>query len=237
MGKIKVDNFEVEKANQNKLRVLEQFYVTNKVEDLAKNVEERKNELIEKMEEYVIKHERPIKYDSEGIPLEYIVNSNPLVINNYFFKSIVPIGSQEPIYNAEKLSIVFDYYCDILAEVNDRIGDFPSSLTSFCKLAGITLNTLRSYKNSDDYSMRVIAEKIFDQIGDENITMAQLGRAREKTTIFKMKAQNELVEKVQPNVNINIKTPEVDLDRINERLEKYKNFANKVKKEANKNGK
>lgn len=237
MGKIKVDNFEVEKANQNKLRELEQFYVTNKVENLAKNIEERKNELVKKMEEYVIKHEKPIKYDSEGFPTEYSVNSNPLVINNYFFKSIVPIGSQEPIYNAEKLSIVFDYYCDILAEVNDRIGDFPSSLTSFCKLAGITLNTLKSYKNSSDYNMRVIAEKIYDQIGDENITMAQLGRAREKSTIFKMKAQNELIEKVQPNVNINIKAPEVDLDRINERLEMYKNYTSKVKKESKRNGK
>lgn len=237
MGKIKVDNFEVEKANQNKLRELEQFYVTNKVENLAKNIEERKNELVKKMEEYVIKHEKPIKYDSDGVPTEYSVNSNPLVINNYFFKSIVPIGSQEPIYNAEKLSIVFDYYCDILAEVNDRIGDFPSSLTSFCKLAGITLNTLKSYKNSSDYSMRVIAEKIYDQIGDENITMAQLGRTREKTTIFKMKTQNELVEKSQPNVNINIKAPEVDLDRINERLEMYKNYTSKVKKESKRNGK
>jgi hypothetical protein len=237
MGKIKVDNFEVEKANQNKLRELEQFYVTNKVDDLMKNIETRKKEVIQKMEEYVIKHEKATEYDSDGFPSKYIVDSNPLVINNYFFKSIVPLGNQEPIYNAEKLAIVFDYYCDILAEVNDRIGDFPSSLTSFCKLAGITLNTLKSYKNSADYSMRVIAEKIYDQIGDENITMAQLGRAREKSTIFKMKAQNELIEKVQPNVNINIKAPEVDLDRINERLEMYKNYTSKVKKESKRNGK
>ena len=71
----------------------------------------------------------------------------------------------------------------------------------------------------------------------QNFTKSQLGRAREKSTIFKMKAQNELVEKVQPNVNINIKAPEVDLDRINERLEMYKNYTSKVKKEEKKNGK
>lgn len=230
MGRLKVDNFEVEKANQNKLREIEQFYVENKVDTLFTQIEQRKKELVNKMEEYALKHEKPIKWDSEGFPIEYSKESNPLVINNYFFKSIVPIGCQEPMYNAEKLAMVFDYYCDILAEVNDRIGDFPSSLTSFCKLAGITMNTLRSYRNSDDYNMRVIVEKIYDQIGDENITMAQMGRAREKTTIFKMKAQNEIVEKTQPNVNVNIKTVDVDLNKINERIEKYKDFAKKVKK-------
>ena len=156
-----------------------------------------------------------------------LVKINPLVITNYFFKPIIPITSQEPVYNAEKLGMVFDYYCELLAEVNDKIGNFPSSLTLFCKFAGITLSTLRRYKSSEDYSMRVVAEKIYDQIGDENITMSQMGVVREKSTIFKMKAQNEITEKVQPNVNISVKAIDVDFDKINERIANYSNFTKK----------
>lgn len=178
------------------------------------------------MIQYANEHTVPCEWDKEGNPTSYKVKINPLVITNYFFKSITPITSQEPIYNAEKLGMVFDYYCDILANVNDKIGDFPSSLTSFCKLAGITLNTLRQYKNSTDYNMRVVAEKIYDQIGDENITMSQMGIVKERTTMFKMKSQNELVEKQQPNININI-TEKPDMERIEERIGKYKQFASK----------
>lgn len=227
MSKLKEENLEIKQKNQNELRKLEQFYNTNEIDTLFKDVEEKKQELVKKMIQYAKDHEKECKWTKYGDPIDWKVEINPLVINNYFFKSIVPIGSQEPVYNAEKLSMVFDYYCDILAEVNDKIGNFPSSLTSFCKLAGITLNTLRNYRNSQDYSMRVIAEKIYDQIGDENITMSQMGVVRERSTIFKMKSQNEIVEKVNPNVNISVKTVEVDLDRINERLDKYKNYATK----------
>ena len=74
--------------------------------------------------------------------------------------------------------------------------------------------------------MRVVAEKIYDQIGDENVTMSQMGVVRERSTIFKMKSQNEMVEKVQPQVKVNVNA-EVDVDRIQERLNKYKKFASK----------
>ena len=215
-------------ATQNEIRDLEQFYTEGKVDNMLAKVEEKKQELVEEMTRYASEHMKPCKWDKEGCPIDYKVEMNPLVINNYFFKSIIPIQSQEPQYNAEKLALVFDYYCDLLAEVNDKIGNFPSSLTSFCKLAGITSATLRSYRNSSDLNMRIIADKIYDQIGDENITMSQLGVVRERSTIFKMKSQNELVEKEQPKVNINI-TEQPDMDRIAERLSKYQKYAEKKK--------
>lgn len=211
MKKIKEVNLEIQKKNQNELRDLEQFYTTNKVDNMLKIIEEQKQVITKEIINFAESNDR---------------TANPLVINNYFFKSITPIGCQEPIYNAEKLGMVFDYYCHILAEVNMKIGYFPSSLTSFCKLAGITLSTLRSYKNSADLNTRIIAEKIYDQIGDENITMSQMGYVKERSTIFKMKSQNELVEKQQPKVSINI-TEQPDMDRINERLDKYKKYAKK----------
>ena len=54
-----------------------------------------------------------------------------------------------------------------------------------------------------------------------------MGIVRERSTIFKMKSQNEMVEKQQPNVNISVKAVDIDLEKINERLNKYKQFANK----------
>ena len=220
---------EEEIKNQLQVRELEEFYVNGKVDSMLDNIKEKKEELVKDMIEYHDKHLKECKWDRDGCPLEYRVDINPIVITNYFFKPITPIGCQEPVYNAETLSMVFDYYCDILAEVNDKIGNFPSSLTSFCKLAGITAYTLKTYKNSDDYNMRVIVEKIYDQIGDENITMSQMGVVRERTTLFKMKSQNEMVEKAQPQVKVNVNA-EIDMNRINERINKYKQFASKKDK-------
>lgn len=227
-SKIKEDNYDIQKTNQNNLRDLEQFYVEGKVDTMLETIQEKKEELVKQMIKYHDKHLKECKWDNEGKPIAWQVNINPLVINNYFFKPITPIGCQEPIYNAEKLGMVFDYYCDILAEVNDKIGNYPSSLTSFCRLAGLSFNTLRNYRNSDDYNMRIIVEKIYDQIGDENVTMSQMGVVRERSTIFKMKAQNEMVEKVQPQVKVNVNA-ELDMDKIQRNLDKYKNFA--IKKE------
>lgn len=224
---LKENNLEIQKKNQNELRELEQFYVEGKIDNMLATIQERKEKLVQDMIEYANEHLEPVKWDKEGCVLAREVKINPIVITNYFFKPIIPITSQEPIYNAEKLGMVFDYYCEILAEVNDKIGNFPSSLTLFCKFSGITLNTLRRLKSSDDYNMRVVVEKIYDQIGDENITMSQMGVVRERSTIFKMKSQNEITEKVQPNVNISVKTVDIDLDRINERLSNYSNFTKK----------
>lgn len=228
--KEKIDKIYTEDVkNHNDLRVLEQDYIDSKVENVMDEVEKHKEELVNEMVKYSNDHTKPCKWDKDGNPTEYSIKINPLVINNYFFKPIIPITCQEPIYNAEKLGMVFDYYCSLIAEVNDKIGYFPSSLTSFCKLAGITLVKLREYRNSPDINMRIVVNKIYDQIGDENITMSQMGMVKERSTIFKMKSQNELVEKEQPKVSINI-TERPNMDRINERLSKYTQFANKKKK-------
>ena len=220
------EKFELELKKQNSVRELEQFFVTNKVGNLLEKIEEEKEKIVQEIILFAENHTKPCKWDGDGNPTSFEIKANPLVINNYFFKSIVPITSQEPNYNAEKLGMVFDYYCYILGEVNDKIGNFPSSLTSFCKLAGITMYTLRSYKNSSDINMRIVTEKIYDQIGDTNLTMSQLGMVNERTTIFKMKSQNEMIEKEQPKISINI-VEQPDMERINERLNKYKHFASK----------
>lgn len=224
--KLESYNLTVQQGNQNNLRELEQEYVDNKIAKMDEYIEQRKQEITNELIEYAENHTEAIKWDREGCPIAYGIKVKPAVISNYFLKSICPIGSTEPIYNAEKLALVFEYYNYLIAEINDKIGNYPSSLTSFCKLAGITLNTLRQLRVGSDLNMRVIVEKIYDQIGDENIAMGQVGAAKERTTLFKLKSQNELTEAVTPNVNINI-TEKVDRKAISEKLNRYRNFIDK----------
>lgn len=211
---------------QNDIRKLEEIYVNGNFELMMQDIDKKKQELVENMVEYAKNHNVPCRWDKFGDPIDYKVDYNPIVITNNYFKPIIPINCQEPMYNAEKLSMVFDYYCDLLSNINDKIGYLPPSLNSFCKLAGITSATLRKYRNSSDINMRIIADKIYDQIGDDNLTLSQLGKVNERSTIFKMKAQNEMVEKEQPRVIVNIQeTP--DMERIQERLSKYSQYADK----------
>ena len=207
----KDEEFNNELSIVNEVRDIEQSYTDKLISDMPIKLQEAKENITKEISKYI---------DEKGI------TTNPLVITNYFFKPIIPIGSILPDYNAEKLAAVFDYYCYILAEVNSKMGSFPASLTSFCQLAGLTMTELRRLKNSPDYNMKIIVEKIYDQIGDTNITMSQLGMVNERSTIFKLKSQNEIVEKPQTTVHINI-TEKPDMERIEERLNKYKVFSGK----------
>lgn len=214
---------EKEIIERDELRSLEEFYTNNQVSDMLEQVEKKKQELVNDMIIYAKSHTIESKWSRDGDVLETKVDYNPLVINNKFFKPIIALGSIEPEYNAEKLAMVFDYYCYIVTEVNDKIGYFPSSLTSFCKLAGISRECLRKYKNSSDMNMRIITQKIYDQIGDTNLTMSQLKMVNERSTLFKLRAEHEVVEKEQPKVSINI-IDKPDFERINQRIQKYNSF-------------
>lgn len=211
---------------RNDIKRLEEFYVNGTVNDIIPVLNAKKTELVDKMVEYAKENEHAVKWDKDGVPIDYAVDIKPVVINNYFFKSIVPYGACVPLYNAEKLWMVYDYYMELIAEVNDKIGDFPPTLTGFCKLAGLTLNNLKEYKSSSDLDLRTVAEKIYDEIGDNNLTMSQIGKTRERSTLFRLKSQNEIVEKAQPNVNITFKEV-VNTDKINANLEKYKSLLDK----------
>lgn len=222
-------NKEIMLNNKLEVKELEQKYINEKIKEMPKYIQQQKEQIVEELIKYAEKHKKPVKWNKDGVPIGEKIDINPLVISNYFLKPITNLSCVEPIYSAEQLSLIYDYYCYLIAEINDKIGYFPPSLTSFCKLSSITLQTLRNYRNSEDYNMRVIAEKIYDQIGDENVTMSQLGNVKERSTLFKLKSQNEMVEKVQPQVKVNVGV-EVDLNKIQEKLDKYKRFASKKDK-------
>lgn len=222
MSELKDKNLGIMQQNKADVRELEEFYANGTVSNITDTIEALKDQKVDEILKYADDHRKPI-YDKYGEVVSSVIEVKPIVISNYFFKSICPLSNKVPIYNAEKLGIVFEYYNFLITEINDKIGNYPPSLLSFCKLAGISYQTLREYKNSSDIEMRNVVEKIYDQLGDDNLTMSQMGQVREKSTMFKLKAQHEMVEKAQPNVNITYKEI-VNTDRINANLEKYRNF-------------
>lgn len=225
MSKLKDKNLGIMQQNKANVRELEEFYANGTVSNIIDTIEALKEQKVDEILKYASDHRKPI-YDKYGEVVSSVIEVKPIVISNYFFKSICPLSNKVPIYNAEKLGIVFEYYNFLITEINDKIGNYPPSLLSFCKLAGISYQTLREYKNSSDIEMRNVVEKIYDQLGDDNLTMSQMGQVREKSTMFKLKAQHEMVEKAQPNVNITYKEI-VNTDRLNANLEKYRNFIDK----------
>lgn len=222
-SKTKENNNYIMLDNKNKIRELQNFYVNAEFENLPQIVENKKNELVDKLTEFQNNYVQ-IKVDRNGNE-EKIVN--PYLISTYFFKTINPLSSKMPIYSAEKLAIVWDLYMYLIEQVNMNIAPFQPSLTHFAKFAGISLSTINSYKNCGDEDMMNLCEKIYDECFNGNMSLAQTGNLREKSTMSRMKIENQVVEKVQPTVRVNVDT-KVNLDEINKRLEEIKNFNKKV---------
>lgn len=209
--------------NKNKVRELQTFYVDAQIENLPTIVEAKKKEIVDKLAEFQEKHIQ-IKYDKYGNEEKII---NPYLISTYFFKTINPLSSKMPKYNAEKLSIVWDLYMYLVEQVNMEIAPFQPTLTHFAKFAGISLSAINGYKNCGDEDMMILCEKIYDECFNGNMSLAQTGNLREKSTLSRMKIENQVVEQPKPNVNVNVST-KVDLNEINKRLEEIKNFNKKV---------
>lgn len=223
MKKLKERNQEIAIKNKQDIRKLEKFYVDGIFENMGILIEEKKEELVNAIDEFQHKHIQ-INVDRFGNETKII---NPYLIATYFFKPLNPMASKIPTYNAEKLALVWDLYMYLVEQVNINIDVFIPSLTHFCKFAGITLSTIQNYRNNGDEDMCILVEKIFDEVQDSNLGMAQKKKYAEKSTMTRLKIENEVVEKVQPRVNINIEK-KVDLNEINKRLEEIRKFNTKI---------
>lgn len=191
---------------------------------MKNEIEVAKKKSSELIEKYASKHTKKV-LDKLGNTVDTYVDVNPILISNTFFKSLVPIDAI-PDYSAQELAKLYQFYEYLLTEINDNLGDFPSSLTLFCKLIGISLKQFQEMRNSQDENISNVVEKIYNDIEDFNISMAQLGKFKERTTLFKLKAQNEMEEKVAPKVNINIKK-EINESKIVGNIDAYSKFVKK----------
>ena len=149
------------------------------------------------------------------------------MVSTYFFRSINEFGNISPEYNPENLSVVWGIYQYLIEQVNLEICPFVPSLTHFCQFAGISTDILKDYKSSKDKQMREIAQKIYDACYQGQMMSAQNGIAKESSTIWRMKTENEVVERKTPNINVSIKES-VDPKEVNARLDSILGFSSKV---------
>lgn len=216
-------NREIMSKNKQDLRVLENMFITSKIDNLEELIKERKEELVGSLIEYKEEMLRTV-YDKKGEEHQ-VLKINPLVMQNYFFKSINPIANREPAYNAEKLAIVFQLYVEIVEEVNKKVGDFIPNVSSFCSFAGLTTSTFNSYKRSNDEDLRIVYEKISDYCFNSNVTLAQVGQLSEKSTIYRMNAEQNKKESAEPQIHIH--ADGLNMGMIKDRLKELQEFNEK----------
>jgi hypothetical protein len=77
--------------------------------------------------------------------------------------------------------------------------------------------------------MVTICEKINDYCFDSNITMAQRGVVSEKSTIYRMKIEEDRGEKVVPQIHLH--SNDLNMDIVKDRLKELEEF-NELKKNA-----
>jgi len=188
---------------------------------LKEAFDDKIEELREEIKSYAASHTK-IRVFKNGSEEEY-VDFSPIAVNEKFFKPIQKPKDGIFIYSAEELETFYEKYREIVAEVNEYIGTFPTSISSFCKFIGITVDTLRGYKSTNDINLKRVIERIYEEIGDDNLFVAQLGKASERSTLFRLKSQNEMEEKKSPNVNVSIKAL-VNSSKYDEKIDKYKDL-------------
>lgn len=190
---------------------------------LTKILTTRRNDLNESINDFVDTYVK-FKTDKAG---NLINDTNPLLVSTYFFKPINPMGNVEPIYTSEQLAQVYDLYCFLIEKINMEVMLFQPSISHFAKFAGISLQKFQDLKNSYDDSMRSLVERINSEIFDANMTLTQHKKLSERPTTFRMKVENEMIEKKSPNVNVNVSAKTIDLDAMNERLYEIQNLTTK----------
>lgn len=195
-------------------------------EKLIAIIEKKMKELDEKVNDFQLNHLQ-FKIDKAG---NKINDTNPFLVSTYFFKTINPMDNVEPIYTSEQLGAVYKLYNDIVERVNMDIMMFQPTLSHFAKFAGLSLEKLNSLKFSTDATMASLVERINSDIFDANMTLAQHKRVTNNSTVYRMKVENEKIEKKAPNVNVSVKAKGIDLDDMSRRLVEIRALSGKGRK-------
>lgn len=196
---------EIEKKDYTK--ELERRLVSTKFENLSLEVQQRKDEICEKIEKF------KLDTDDEN----FVKGSKHLVVSNYFFKSLNPYTFNQPAYSAEKLSIAFDLYKELINEINLKLCRFYPTLSHFCLFLGITESTFNSYKTSVDIDMQNLTEMIDSWIFDSNMRLSEGKEIDNVTAMFRAKVEQRKTEQATPTTVVFAEN--VNMSEIKERVQ------------------
>ena len=109
------------------------------------------------------------------------------------------ITAVSPKYSPDELAILFSYYQEMIEKINERWMYIPTK-KNFCGFCGISSVQYNNWLRSEDPDRNEIMQKIDDFITDVMLTSAQNKEIDNVTTIFRTKAEHNLVEAQAPIV-------------------------------------
>lgn len=134
---------------------------------------------------------------------------NPIEIYSYIRNRNA--RGMTPTYSTEELYLLFEYYQQYIEKINEY-ETFPPTQKNFCGFVGISTITYNNYRESDEADKREIMEKIDNYITDTQLALAQIGKIKEVSTIYRTKAENKMIEAQAPIVHRS--EVSVDLDAM-----------------------
>ena len=140
--------------------------MVKKPNDFIKNIDDILRDADNDMQIYANEHSK-LKSDKFGNE-EIVVDYNPIVLTERYFKPIFDDFSFIPNYNAQEMSVLYKYYNEMLAKVNEHIGFFPSSLSLFCNFICVPMKNFKEMRNSSDTLLANVVNRIFDSIEENN---------------------------------------------------------------------
>lgn len=128
----------------------------------------------------------------------------------------------EPLYSAPEMAMIFEYYKDVIADINMKGVLLPPTRQNFCIFAGISTSTYEAYLKSVDINKQSIMQKIEDYMIENMWSEGLIGTLNpylvEKKTKLKGIGGGYSEAKSDININVvqnNIGTPENMLDDLN----------------------
>lgn len=177
-------------------------------ENLPKIIEERKQSLIEEINNYI--EENDVTRISYAKMYELMSSSNRY---------------NRTKYSAEELFISFQVYKSVTSDISKANPKHFPNKQGFCNFIGISTSTYDAYKTQDDNEIVEVINRIDDYLTDVQLTMAQTGLINPGATMFRMKTEHGYVEPsemIQINNEVTANTSE-----IRQRLMSVRNKTNK----------
>ena len=192
------------KIKRDKNKVLHRELANTMFEEAKKELiplmQNKVNEIAKKMEELVGKDKGLITPQIE------------LIIGNRSLYEIAS-GTIQKSFTPEELMIGLEMYRQVIAKVNEKVV-YPPSIFTFCSFIGITSTTYNNYKSDPDRAE--VIQMIEDYISGIQFTSAQIGKIKEITTIFGMKAIHGFYENPAPVIIKN--DIKLDIDEIQSQI-------------------
>lgn len=193
----------------------QQELIEAKKKDLPKYIKKRKKQFIKELVAYNIAHQ----VDDEE--MQILNKTLPLVeITDKCFEPFIKNFGIAPQYSASELSLIFDYFKDVIKEMNkDQI--FPPTKEQFCQLCGFSTTKFTEYKNGSSSEIREIMLQVEDYIANY-LNIGGLTRKTDTVTgIFIQKSSLGRKEATEPQQVVNNNNLVLSDSEFAELLSKY----------------